>query len=585
MCSLSKNCIIIIGIIPGPHEPPVNINNYLEPIIDDLIDLWNGISISSSDGTQCMRAALLAVAADLPAIRKVTQFLGHKADLGCTRCKFRAEREPHTAGACGRMSYFTPLRCEPRTHPEVVSQVLEYKQARRKVEAARIAQKNGVRYSQLLRLPYFDIVRMTTIDPMHTFLLGMVKRETALHLDMLSNSERKEFVRRLKSVKLPYDIGRLPSNIFDRDSLDGATADQWKTYITTCARPCMHKLIPSLPYKSLVLLSEIVSMISSPVMSFDDIDHLDRLLHEHHALFGRIYGKWAITVNYHMSLYIPDIISDFGPPNTFWCFSYERVNGILAGTPNSNRNIEVEVANRFLRDFSFNSTNLPDINVFDVPANLKELTATSMGGEKEIFPFPLTLFVLTALNPCPEERFEHQLVVDRGDVKDWPIEFHHPCQRNLKIRRSSHFSELSSFFEALYGTDFEYLRPRITKYGRCSVNGQTFSSDFNSTDRGSVVKAMFVDNANELCPYFGIMRYYFTATAVVCNEPKLHYLSYVTWLKLRSDNPEPLSKLYITSTDYYRDDRIISPRRFLCRCVLIPTRENGSSHFVSDLVK
>ncbi len=127
--------------------------------------------------------------------------------------------------------------------------------------------------------------------------------------------------------------------------------------------------------------------------------------------------------------------------------------------------------------------------------------------------------------------------------------------------------------------DFEYLRPRITKYGRCSVNGQIFSSNFNSTDRGSIVKAMFVDNANELCPYFGIVRYYFTATAVVYNEPKLHYLSYVTWLKLKSDNPEPLSKLYITSTDIYRSDRIISPRRFLCRCVLIPTPKKWNLSF------
>ncbi len=84
----------------------------LEPIIDDLKDLWKGINITTiTDGTQCMRAALLAVAADLPAIRKVTQFLGHKADLGCTRCKFRAKREPHTAGASGKMSYFTPSRC------------------------------------------------------------------------------------------------------------------------------------------------------------------------------------------------------------------------------------------------------------------------------------------------------------------------------------------------------------------------------------------------------------------------------------------------------------------------------------------
>ena len=46
------------------------------------------------------------------------------------------------------------------------------------------------------------------------------------------------------------------------------------------------------------------------------------------------------------------------------------------------------------------------------------------------------------------------------------------------------------------------------KYGRCEFNGQKFSSDFNSTDRGSVVKGMFVDIDDKLCPYFGIVRYY-----------------------------------------------------------------------------
>ena len=29
-----------------------------------------------------LRAALLCVTSDLPAVRKITQFLGHKADLG-----------------------------------------------------------------------------------------------------------------------------------------------------------------------------------------------------------------------------------------------------------------------------------------------------------------------------------------------------------------------------------------------------------------------------------------------------------------------------------------------------------------------
>ena len=42
----------------------------------------------------------------------------------------------------------------------------------------------------------------------------------------------------------------------------------------------------------------------------------------------------------------------------------------------------------------------------------------------------------------------------------------------------------------LFNTDDNfYANPRIDKFGRCTVNGQTYSSDFNSTDRGSVVKA------------------------------------------------------------------------------------------------
>lgn len=231
-----------------------------------------------------MRAALIAVAADLPAIRKVTQFLSHKADYGCSRCKFRAKREAGTAGASGRMSYYTPSACEQRNHREVRRQAEEFRGAATKTEAAKIAQKNGVRYSQLIRLPYFDIVRMTTVDPMHTFLLGMVKRETEFNLSMLTPTDKSEFLRRLGSIKLPYDIGRLPSHIFDDDicSNTKVTADQWKTYIVTCARPCMHNLLPQRAYRCLVLLSQIVACISYPVLTQDDVSSLSRLLQEHH---------------------------------------------------------------------------------------------------------------------------------------------------------------------------------------------------------------------------------------------------------------------------------------------------------------
>ena len=550
------SALFISGIIPGPHEPRIDINTFLKPLVDDLLDLWDGISLTPG-GSVIMRAALLAVAADLPAMRKITQFLSHKANLGCTRCKFSAEREPDTVGASGRMCYFTSQSSVERSHSEVLSQAREYQQALTKGEAKRIAQRNGVRYSQLLRLPYFDIVRMTTVDPMHTFLLGMVKRETELNLSLMSSDNNCELIRRLKSIKLPYDIGRLPSNMFDNNSLDGATADQWKTYITVCARPCMRNLIPRRAYRCLVLLSEIVARLSSPVFCDDDITSLRRLLDEHHKLFHSVYGKWAVTVNYHVCLHIQDIILDYGPPNSFWCFSYERLNGILAGTPNSNRSVELDMAERFMSEFSFTSINLTQVNGLDIPNSLSSLTEETPNEDQYVRSFPLTKLVVSALSTRPEDRFEHQMMLDKGEVEGWPIEFHHPCQKNVKVN----------------------------KYGRCTVNGQSFSSEFNSTDRGSIVKVMFVDTSNKLIPYFGVVKYYFTLTAVVDNKPKPHFLSHMLWFKLKSDDPDPLSKLYVATKSFDQTDKFISPRRFLCRCVFASTKCDGSARFICELLK
>ena len=63
-------------------------------------------------------------------------------------------------------------------------------------------------------------------------------------------------------------------------------------------------------------------------------------------------------MNYHMALHMPDVILDYGPPHAFWCFAYERMNGILASIPTNNRGIEKEVLDRFLLEFTFNQVEL-----------------------------------------------------------------------------------------------------------------------------------------------------------------------------------------------------------------------------------
>lgn len=83
---------------------------------------------------------------------------------------------------------------------------------------------------------------------------------------------------------------------------------------------------------------------------------------------------------------------------SFWCFPYERMNGILAGTPNSNRCIEIEVANRFVKDISFGISDLPYVHFPNVPDILKQFVCShdyDDDDDVQISPYPLTFWVLS----------------------------------------------------------------------------------------------------------------------------------------------------------------------------------------------
>ena len=77
---------ILVGLIPGPTEPG-NLNSFIKPLVDDL-KLWNGIqfSVASLSCVKKIRCALICVACDLPAGRKICGFLSYSARLGCSRC-------------------------------------------------------------------------------------------------------------------------------------------------------------------------------------------------------------------------------------------------------------------------------------------------------------------------------------------------------------------------------------------------------------------------------------------------------------------------------------------------------------------
>ena len=46
-------------------------------------------------------------------------------------------------------------------------------------------------------------------------------------------------------------------------------------------------------------------------------------------LIEQKYGQEKISPNLHLYLHICECALDYGPLSSFWCFSFERMNGIL----------------------------------------------------------------------------------------------------------------------------------------------------------------------------------------------------------------------------------------------------------------
>ena len=83
--------MILVGIIPGPHEPSLNINHYLTPIVRELQEFHRGVQNTSVSENGCrfktvtLKMALLGVFCDLPASREVCGFCSFSALHGCNK--------------------------------------------------------------------------------------------------------------------------------------------------------------------------------------------------------------------------------------------------------------------------------------------------------------------------------------------------------------------------------------------------------------------------------------------------------------------------------------------------------------------
>lgn len=208
---------------------------------------------------------------------------------------------------------------------------------------------HGVRYSELIRLPYVDLVRMTIVDPMHNLFLGTAKhmfRDVWQVAHNLHEKGKLENMQRiLTAANVPSELGRIPNGI--SHNFNSFTADQWKNWCIHFSLPCLKSHLPEDAYHLWIVFVEACRLVCKPVISSRDVAKSHELLVQFGKGIERRYGSGSVTPNMHMHTHLVECIVDFGPIYSFWLFAFERFNGILGAYHRNNKNIEQQMFKRF----------------------------------------------------------------------------------------------------------------------------------------------------------------------------------------------------------------------------------------------
>ena len=179
-------------------------------------------------------------------------------------------------------------------------------------------------------------------------------------------------------MKTPTGVGRIPGKI--ETGFSGFTADQFKNWVRLFYS--MFKTNPSSRWLW-VLATLARRILCQHALTTHDIVLADALLLHFSKKVQRMYGSNTITPNMHLHCHFKDVLLDYGTVYSFWCFSYERYNGILETQPTNNKEVEVQLMQRFISDnnsFAFSQPNILEIEFAPVTIHptLSPLTCSAL---------------------------------------------------------------------------------------------------------------------------------------------------------------------------------------------------------------
>ena len=185
----------------------------------------------------------------------------------------------------------------------------------------------------MYRLAYFNPVSFMVVDPMHCLFLGVGKwivKKLLLTHGKLTKQQCSTIDQRMKHVRVPSDIGRIPSKVAQgEEGFSKFTADQWRIFFQIYAILCMWDMLDDGDKAIIFHFVRACDLLVSRIVRRESIHEAHNHLFTMALLIEKHCRLAFILPNIHLSLHINQCCLDYGSSYAYWCYSFERMNGLL----------------------------------------------------------------------------------------------------------------------------------------------------------------------------------------------------------------------------------------------------------------
>ncbi|GET54634.1 hypothetical protein GLOIN_2v1776801 [Rhizophagus irregularis DAOM 181602=DAOM 197198] len=513
-------------------------------------EFWDGIEIPAAEKN--IRLALICCSNNIPAARKLC---GHiSASVSCHRCYKTANsngngNKSNFGGFDDMVDWFVERDLdEHRRNAEL------WRLCKSEEERKRHVSSIHVRWSELLRLPYFNPIRYLVIDSMHCLFLGIahwIIKKLWIDGNKITKQDLEKWKSEQNTYKYPriWGVFQIKSQL-EKDFPDLRLTNRKRNFVRAC------------------------SLLVYRIIDCDILNEAHERLLKVATLIEENYGPERITPNLHLCLHIADCCQDYGPLYSFWCFSFERMNGILSSFPNSNRQIEIELLRIIMRNWRLDNLVSVQSNNVKLVEALKLIQPRLTSGSLAAY----DNFNYTELYQFRKVFFQE---VDETIVgsEPFPGEMLTPC-KNWVALPDDIYQILTEYYNIAYDLQFVTIAEStstssrdaivvpnmVDQFGRVRISAEVFGSAMAPRYlKNANVLAKFIQN-NETTDLFpGQVQYYFEHTVRISGELKTHRLVFVKWYKLAPnqktrfytsiDGDEKSSNIELWQNEFYEIER------------------------------